>query len=114
MSVGSEVLPDSPQKSPLRSPEVVAPPLAQGVVGMPRCNVNLVKLGEPRSHIKLLDSIPSIPITVAPVASPITVLPTNGILQEDEDKGGVPRVRWIIQYFLDRYTKKKQFPFLFS
>lgn len=76
----------SPQKSPVRSPEVVPPPLTSGVVGMPRCNVNLVKLGEPRSHIKLLDSIPSIPIPVPPVASPITVLPTSTLLQDDDDK----------------------------
>lgn len=54
---------------------------------MPRCNVNLVKLGEQRSHIKLLDSIPSIPMPVAPVASPITVLPSNKLPQEDDEKG---------------------------
>ncbi|XP_046744501.1 uncharacterized protein LOC124410294 isoform X2 [Diprion similis] len=77
---------ESPQKSRVRSPEVVSPPLTAGVVGMPRCNVNLVKLGEPRSHIKLLDSIPSIPIPVPPVASPITVLPTSTILQDTEEK----------------------------
>ncbi|XP_046425397.1 uncharacterized protein LOC124182332 isoform X1 [Neodiprion fabricii] len=77
---------ESPQKSRVRSPEAVSPPLTTGVVGMPRCNVNLVKLGEPRSHIKLLDSIPSIPIPVPPVASPITVLPTSTILQDTEEK----------------------------
>lgn len=74
------------EKSPIRSPDVVPPPLTSGVVGMPRCNVNLVKLGEPRSHIKLLDSIPSIPIPVPPVASPITVLPTSKLMQDDEEK----------------------------
>ncbi|XP_011310744.1 uncharacterized protein wge isoform X2 [Fopius arisanus] len=62
--------------------------LSPNVLGIPRCNLNLVKLVEQRSHIKLLDSIPSIPIPVAPAASPITVL-DNKILSEDEDKNPV-------------------------
>ncbi|XP_014473147.1 PREDICTED: uncharacterized protein LOC106743634 isoform X2 [Dinoponera quadriceps] len=77
----------SPQKSPPRppgSPNGAPPPLASAVLAMPMCNVNLVKLGEPRSHIKLLDSIPSIPIPVPPVTSPITVLPSGK--PEDDEK----------------------------
>ncbi|XP_015116479.1 uncharacterized protein LOC107040773 isoform X2 [Diachasma alloeum] len=61
------------------------PSLSPNVLGIPRCNLNLVKLVEQRSHIKLLDSIPSIPISVPPAASPITVL-DNKILSEDEEK----------------------------
>ncbi|XP_063989724.1 uncharacterized protein LOC135168983 isoform X3 [Diachasmimorpha longicaudata] len=62
-----------------------SPSLSPNVLGIPRCNLNLVKLVEQRSHIKLLDSIPSIPISVPPAASPITVL-DNKILSEDEEK----------------------------
>lgn len=76
----------SPHKSPPRSPDGVPPPLTSTVLAMPRCNVNLVKLGEQRSHIKLLDSIPSIPIPVPPVASPITVLQSNKSSQDDDEK----------------------------
>lgn len=83
----------SPQKSPAHSSDGAAapPPLTSAVLAMPRCNVNLVKLGEPRSHIKLLDSIPSIPIPVPPVVSPITVLPSSKTSQDDDEKstGGV-------------------------
>lgn len=76
----------SPHKSPSHSTDGAPAPLASAVLAMPRCNVNLVKLGEPRSHIKLLDSIPSIPIPVPPVASPITVLPPSKSPQEDDEK----------------------------
>lgn len=81
----------SPQKSPAHSSDGAPPPLTSAVLAMPRCNVNLVKLGEPRSHIKLLDSIPSIPIPVPPVVSPITVLPSSKTSQDDDEKstGGV-------------------------
>ncbi|XP_011866393.1 PREDICTED: uncharacterized protein LOC105561220 isoform X3 [Vollenhovia emeryi] len=74
--------------SPSRSPEPDAPsPLASAVLTMPKCNVNLVKLSEPRSHIKLLDSIPSIPIPVPPVTSPIPVLPgSSKATPEDDEK----------------------------
>ncbi|XP_023289035.1 uncharacterized protein LOC105699944 isoform X2 [Orussus abietinus] len=75
----------SPCKSPIMAIDEPTPPLTS-VLAMPRCNVNLIKLGEPRSHIKLLDSIPSIPIPVQPVASPITVLPVNKVQQEEEEK----------------------------
>ncbi|XP_071556441.1 uncharacterized protein Wge isoform X2 [Temnothorax nylanderi] len=80
------------RKSPSRSPGSPEPdnapsPLASPVLTMPRCNVNLVKLGEPRSHIKLLDSIPSIPIPVPPVTSPIPVLPgSSKATPEDDEK----------------------------
>lgn len=77
----------SSHKSPSQSSDGAPQPLASAVLTMPRCNVNLVKLGEQRSHIKLLDSIPSIPISVTPVASPINVLPSNKLPQEDDDKG---------------------------
>jgi len=84
------------QKSPVRSPsspENAPPPLASAVLTMPRCNVNLVKLGEPRSHIKLLDSIPSIPISVPPVTSPITVLPNSSKVVPEEDEKSTGAVR---------------------
>lgn len=64
-------------KSPLHSPEE-ATSLTASVLA--KCNANLKKINEPRSHIKLLDSIPSI---VTPVDSPITTLTTS--VQEDED-----------------------------
>lgn len=98
---GSLDLNASPPKSPIdealdgahQQPLASMPNLA-----IPRCNVNLIKLGEPRSHIKLLDNIPSIPIPVPPVASPITVSPTNTLLTEDEDKNGlaVSRLLWLL------------------
>lgn len=69
-------------------------PLSPGVLAMPRCNVNLVKLGEPRSHIKLLDSIPSISIPVPPVASPITVSPSTKILSEDDEQLKIPTMSY--------------------
>lgn len=75
------------QKSPPRSsdlPDGAPPPLASAVLAMPRCNVNLVKLGEPRSHIKLLDSIPSIPISVPPVTSPVPG--SSKVIPEDDEK----------------------------
>ncbi|XP_043290025.1 uncharacterized protein wge isoform X4 [Venturia canescens] len=89
---GSMDLNASPPKSPIdealdnanQQPLTSMPNLA-----IPRCNVNLVKLGEPRSHIKLLDNIPSIPIPVPPVASPITVLPAAKLITEDEDKNSL-------------------------
>lgn len=52
-----------------------------------------MKLGEPRSHIKLLDNIPSIPITVPPVTSPVTVSGSNKVVPEDDEKStGTVRV----------------------
>ncbi|KAK1119041.1 hypothetical protein K0M31_013813, partial [Melipona bicolor] len=74
----------SPQKSPSRSPEETTPPVTSTILAMPRCNVNLIKLDEQRSHIKLLDSIPSIPMPVAPIASPI--LPSSKSSQDDDEK----------------------------
>lgn len=87
LDIASSPLQKSPTRSP-SSPDGAAPPsLASAVLTMPRCNVNLVKLSEPRSHIKLLDSIPSIPISVPPVTSPITVLPgSNKAVPEDDEK----------------------------
>ncbi|KAL0131790.1 hypothetical protein PUN28_002974 [Cardiocondyla obscurior] len=74
--------------SPSRSPERDAPsPLASAVLTMQKCNVNLMKLGEPKSHIKLLDSILSIPISVPPVPSPVSVLPDiSKAVPEDDEK----------------------------
>ena len=78
----------SPSRSS-RSPEPGASsPLTSAVLTMPKCNVNLVKLGEPRSHIKLLDNIPSIPISVPPVTSPIPVLPGKATSEDDEKSTG--------------------------
>lgn len=71
------------------------PPLASAVLAMPRCNVNLVKLGEPRSHIKLLDSIPSIPISAPPVASPVP-----GSSKTEDDEKSIGTVRRFISRFL--------------
>ncbi|XP_039314883.1 uncharacterized protein LOC105204830 isoform X6 [Solenopsis invicta] len=78
----------SPQKSPSRSPEPGASsPLASAVLTMPKCNVNLVKIGETRSHIKLLDNIPSIPISGSPVTLTMPVLPCpSNEAPEDDDK----------------------------
>ena len=74
----------SPHMSPLDSLDDAATSLTPGVLTMSKCNTNLKKLNEHRSHIKLLDNIPSIPLTVAPVDAPITTLSTSK-LQEDED-----------------------------
>ncbi|XP_036150363.1 uncharacterized protein LOC105840034 isoform X3 [Monomorium pharaonis] len=79
------------RESPSKSPERGTPsPLASAVLTMPKCNVNLVKLGEPKSHIKLLDNIPSIPTSVPPVTSPIPALPgsSNAIPEDDEKSTG--------------------------
>lgn len=93
---GSTDLDDPCPKSPIDEADDAEQALASMTnLAMPRCNVNLVKLGEPRSHIKLLDCIPSIPITVPPVASPITVLPTSKVLQDDEEKS-TTGVSWTI------------------
>jgi len=93
------------RKSPSRSPGSPEPdatsPLASAVLTMPRCNVNLVKLGEPRSHIKLLDSIPSIPISVPPVTSPIPVLPSSSKATPEDDEKSTGTVRREINIFLD-------------
>jgi len=88
------------QKSPSRSselPDSAPPPLASAVLAMPRCNVNLVKLDEPRSHIKLLDNIPSIPISVPPVTSPV---PSSSKVIPEDDEKSTGTVRRLIPRFL--------------
>lgn len=90
------------RKSPSRSPESLEPgapsPLASAVLTMPKCNVNLVKLGEPRSHIKLLDNIPSIPISVPPVTSPIPALPGSSKATPEDDEKSTGTVCKLISF----------------
>ncbi|XP_034941429.1 uncharacterized protein wge isoform X2 [Chelonus insularis] len=76
---------DVPIKSLHGSDDDIPSALSLNVLPMPRGNVNLIKLAEPRSHIKLLDSIPSISLPVTSVTSPIITSPISKIISEDED-----------------------------
>lgn len=89
-------------KSPLHSIEDTSL-VTQDV--LTKCNANLKKINEPRSHIKLLDNIPSIPLAVTPVDSPITTLSTANTVQEDEDN------RSTVSFFLNYILGKKNFCF---
>ncbi|XP_020288061.1 uncharacterized protein LOC109856804, partial [Pseudomyrmex gracilis] len=70
----------SPPGSP-GSPNGTSPPVISTL--LPKCNVNLVKIGEPRSHIKLLDSIPSIPISV-PLSSAVPSVVAKAVTEDEE------------------------------
>ncbi|KAF3424967.1 hypothetical protein E2986_13145 [Frieseomelitta varia] len=93
----------SPQKSPL--PEEPTTSATSTILAMSRCNVNLIKLDEQRSHIKLLDSIPSIPMPVAPVASPI--LPSSKSSQDDDEKS-TGRVNTLTENIITGTQKSKK------
>lgn len=43
-----------------------------------KCNTNLLKLNEPKSHIKLLDSIPNVSIPGSPAPSSLSPGQDNG------------------------------------
>ena len=84
----------SPQQSPLTSLDDTTSSLTPGILSMSKCNAHLKKINEPRSHIKLLDNIPSIPLTVSPVDSSIAVLSTAKV-QEDEDYTSRVRIFYV-------------------
>ncbi|KAK0076969.1 hypothetical protein PV325_004610 [Microctonus aethiopoides] len=59
-------------------------------VDMSKSNTNLVKLDEPRSHIKLLDSIPNVSLAIPPqTTSTIAFSPDDNINSDNESNNSV-------------------------
>lgn len=79
---------ESLSKSPSHSLENSSS-LTPDILTMTKCNANLKKIIEPRSHIKLLDNIPSIPLAITPVDSPVTTLSTTNVQEEEDNRSTV-------------------------